>query len=146
MDGCVFCGLHSGEAPARVVYRNESTFAFFPRELGVRGHTIVAPVEHVAGWPELGPAAIHVFFQAVQEVSRRLCSRLGAEAVNVLFAGGPAAQQSVAHFHVHVLPRWRDDGVDAWPKLPGYQGDIDADLGALTGGTESTVFDAPIRD
>jgi histidine triad (HIT) family protein len=57
---------------------------------------------------------------------------LGAQAVNVLFAGGPEAQQSVGHFHVHVLPRWRDDHVDAWPKLSGYEGDLDADFRALT--------------
>ena len=42
------------------------------------------------------------------------------------------AQQSVGHFHVHVLPRWRDDRVDAWPKLPGDDGDLDADLLVMT--------------
>ena len=83
-------------------------------------------------WPDLRDDLVCSLFLATKEVSRRLCSRLSADAVNVLFAGGPEAQQSIHHFHVHVLPRWRDDGVDAWPKLPAYKGDIEADFRALT--------------
>jgi histidine triad (HIT) family protein len=49
-----------------------------------------------------------------------------------MFAGGPEAQQSISHFHIHVLPRWRDDGVDAWPRLPGNAGNVDDDFRALT--------------
>src|SRR5688500_13633528 len=132
MRECIFCRLQSGKAPARIVYRDEWAFAFFPLHPGVRGHTIVAPVDHVATWPELGEPLVRGLFLATQSVSRHLCSRLGAQAVNVLFDGGPEAPQSVDHFHVHILPRWRDDHVDAWPKLPGYKGDLDTDFRALT--------------
>ncbi len=135
MRACIFCRVSSGEAPGRIVYRDETTIAFFSIEPQVRGHTIVAPVRHVGIWPEVGQQLVQSLFLATQEVSRRLCARLGAQAVNVLFAGGPEAQQSVGHFHVHVLPRWRGDGVDAWPKLPGYKGDLDADLRAVTDDT-----------
>jgi histidine triad (HIT) family protein len=117
------------------VYRDETTFAFFPLDPEVRGHTVVAPLEHVATWPEIGQKLIAALFVTTQEVSRRLSSRLGAQAVNVLFAGGPEAQQSVGHFHIHVLPRWHGDGVDAWPKLPGYKGDIDTDFRAVADAT-----------
>jgi histidine triad (HIT) family protein len=115
------------------VYRDGVAFAFFPREQEVRGHTVVAPLVHIATWPELGEEMVGGLFVAVQRVSQLLCARLSAEAVNVLFAGGPAAQQSVGHFHVHVLPRWRGDGLDAWPRLPGYQGHREADLRVLAG-------------
>jgi len=132
MAECVFCQLYSRQAAARIIYRDESSFAFFPLEPEVRGHTILAPVHHVATWPELAEDLVRSLFLATQEVSRRLCLQLSAEAVNVLFASGPEAQQSIPHFHVHILPRWRGDGVDAWPSLPGYNGDIDADFRALT--------------
>jgi histidine triad (HIT) family protein len=128
---CVFCDLEAGRIPGRIIYRDKATLAFFSLDQEVRGHAIVAPPEHVATWPELAEELVHRVFLATQEVSRRLCSALGAEAVNVLFAGGPAAQQSVGHFHVHVLPRWRGDGLDAWPRLPGYQGDVEADFRAV---------------
>jgi histidine triad (HIT) family protein len=132
MGECIFCKLASGQSPGRIVYRDESAFAFFPLDMEIRGHTVVAPVNHVATWPEVREQLLHGLFVATQEVSRRLCSRLGAHAVNVLFAGGPEAQQSIGHFHIHVLPRWRGDGVDAWPQLPGYAGKVDDDFRALT--------------
>lgn len=131
MIDCVVCQIHSGHLPGRVIWQDESCFAFFPRELEVRGHTVVAPIAHRSGWQDLEGEIVPALFVAVQEVSRRLCERLSADSVNVLFAGGPVAQQSIPHFHVHVLPRWRGDGVDAWPKLPGYAGDVDADFRAL---------------
>jgi histidine triad (HIT) family protein len=131
MSECVLCQLQTGETPGRIIWTDAFTFAFFPREQEVRGHTVVAPVAHVAGWADLDQEIVRNIFPAIQEVSRRLCAKLSADSVNVLFAGGPAAQQSIAHFHVHVLPRWRSDGVDAWPRLPGYGGDVEADFRAL---------------
>jgi histidine triad (HIT) family protein len=131
MIECVLCQLQSGEVPGRIICRDAQTFAFFPREQDVRGHTVVAPVAHVPAWAELDHDLVQRVFLAVQEVSRLLCVRLSAESVNVLFAGGRAAQQSVPHFHVHVLPRWPNDGVDAWPRLPGYSGDVESDFRTL---------------
>ena len=131
---CIFCNLISGDALARIVQRDATTFAFFPPDQAVRGHTVVAPLQHVETWPELAEPLVRDLFRATHDVSRLLCSRLGASAVNVLFAGGPDAQQSVGHFHVHVLPRWRGDGIDAWPDLPGYRGDAHADFRAMTVG------------
>ena len=94
---------------------------------------MVAPLHHVANWAELDRDDVTNLFLATQEVSALLCARLRAAAVNVLFAGGPEAGQSVGHFHVHILPRWPDDGVETWPDLPGYRGDLDADLREITG-------------
>ena len=132
MIDCALCQLQSGDAPGRIICRDAFTFAFFPREQGVRGHTVVAPIAHVPAWTDLDQELVRNVFSAIQEVSRRLCARLSADSVNVLFAGGPAAQQSIAHFHVHILPRWRSDTVDAWPRLPGYSDDAEADFRALT--------------
>ncbi|HXU83911.1 MAG TPA: HIT family protein [Polyangia bacterium] len=133
MKPCALCELGAGREAGRIVYRDQHAFAFFPLHQDVRGHTVVAPLVHVATWSELGAEVVSGLFLAAQRVSERLCSRLSAAAVNVLFAGGPTAQQSVPHFHVHVLPRWPGDGVDAWPKLPGYHGDREGDFRAVTG-------------
>jgi histidine triad (HIT) family protein len=132
MGPCVLCELGGGREAGQIVYRDRSTFAFFPLRQDVRGHTVVAPLSHVATWSHLEADAVRDLFVAVKEVSHRLCERLAAADVNVLFAGGPAAQQSVPHFHIHVLPRWPGDGVDAWPSLPGYHGDRGADFRAVT--------------
>ena len=128
MRACVFCDIAWGRAPARIVSQDALCVAFFPLDLGVRGHTVLAPTTHVAEWADLRSDQVAQLFTRAQELSTQICSALKADAVNILLAGGPAAQQSIAHFHLHILPRWRGDGVDAWPALPGYAGDLDADL------------------
>jgi len=134
MEKCIFCDLASGDAPARIIHRTARSFAFLPRRCEVRGHTVVAPSRHIAAWPDLAPDDINDLFLATHAVSALLCSRLSASAINVLFAGGPDAGQSVPHFHLHILPRWPGDGVNAWPHLPGYAGDPDELHRILTNG------------
>ncbi|MCK4682067.1 HIT domain-containing protein, partial [Candidatus Bipolaricaulota bacterium] len=51
--------------------------------------------------------------------------RIGSSGVNVLHASGVSAQQSVPHLHIHLIPRFDDDGLDTWPNLPVLQVDKD---------------------
>ena len=55
----------------------------------------------------------------VQKVSKHLVDDCGYEGVNLLNASGECAGQSVPHLHIHIIPRKRQDGIDAWPKLKG---------------------------
>lgn len=76
-----------------------------------RGHSLVVPTRHVADLLEGGADVLHEVAPVVEEVSRLLVGRLGADGINLFQSSGEAAGQEVAHFHVHLVPRWRDDGV-----------------------------------
>jgi histidine triad (HIT) family protein len=63
--------------------------------------------------------------QAAKVLARHYEDRVGSAGFNLLNANGIAAEQSVLHFHLHFLPRFRNDVYSAWPKLPGTDADLD---------------------
>src|SRR5918993_5083175 len=74
-----------------------------------RGHVLVVPRTHTPDLWAVDPADLAACAAAAQDLARRARDRLGAEGVNLLNACGPAAWQTVFHFHIHVIPRYADD-------------------------------------
>ena len=113
---CVFCDLMSTGA-ARWVAQQEHAVAFLPLEPAwlAPGHTLVVPRTHCVGVLDAPPDVWHATTTLVQQVARAMTTALGATGVNLLNASGPASGQSVEHLHVHVVPRWPDDGATMWP-------------------------------
>lgn len=111
MGSCVFCAIVAGEAEAFVVGSSPTAVAFLDIAPLSRGHTLVVPTRHVADLLEGGADVLHEVAPLVEEVARLLVARLGADGLNLFQSTGTAAGQEVPHFHVHLVPRWRDDGV-----------------------------------
>jgi histidine triad (HIT) family protein len=111
MGSCVFCSIVAGEAEAFVVGSSPTAVAFLDIAPLSRGHTLVVPTRHVADLLEGGADVLHEVAPLVEEVARLLVARLGADGLNLFQSTGTAAGQEVPHFHVHLVPRWRDDGV-----------------------------------
>ena len=72
------------------------------------------------------PETLSAVAHTVKTVSDHLIGDCGYEGVNLLNASVESAGQSVPHFHIHIIPRKRDDGIDAWPKFEGAKEDIQA--------------------
>lgn len=123
---CVFCELMTTGA-ARWVAQHEDAVAFLPLEPTwlAPGHTLVVPRHHCVGVLDAPPDAWHATTTLVQQVARAMTTALGATGVNLLNASGQASGQSVDHLHVHVVPRWPDDGATMWPTDRSAHGRID---------------------
>jgi histidine triad (HIT) family protein len=119
MSDCPICDLAAGSIPSWVVYRNAQVFAFLPREIEAYGHTVIAPIHHVADIYAASPEVLGKLISVAQMLAEHYRRSIGAAGVNLLHASGTAAQQSVAHLHFHLIPRFDDDGLNAWPALPG---------------------------
>jgi histidine triad (HIT) family protein len=111
---CPFCAIVAGTADAEVVLRDEVAVAFLDRTPLFPGHVLVIPVDHVVTLPELHP--VGPFFERVQRVAAVLPEALGAQGTFV--ANNNVVSQSVAHLHVHVVPRTKGDGLRGffWPR------------------------------
>ncbi|NML51671.1 HIT domain-containing protein [Streptomyces sp. R302] len=111
---CVFCDLIRDDA-TRWVARTALTRAFSPLDPLAPGHTLVVPVRHYADVFDTPPEVLAATMALVQRVAGAMRAELGATGVNILSASGPGSEQSVPHLHIHVVPRWTDDGISTWP-------------------------------
>jgi len=116
MDNCVFCKIVARQIPANVVYEDEHTIAFMDIGAVNPGHMLVACKPHVENVFGLDDTLAAAVMRTTARVARALKQALAPEGVNLFQANGAAAEQTVFHFHVHVLPRRTGDGMKlVWP-------------------------------
>lgn len=116
---CIFCKIVTGTATMRKIYEDEHTLAFLDVANEVDGHTLVIPKKHVVNVLDCDTETLAHLMNTIKLISQHYVNNCGYDGVNFLNASGLAAQQSVFHFHIHVIPRKNDDGLDTWPKLNG---------------------------
>lgn len=116
---CPFCAIIMGEGPARVVYRDDHTAAFFPLRPAALGHTLVVPRRHIPDIWELPEADAAHLSRAVLRVAAALRAAVAPDGLNIIQSNGAAATQTVPHLHVHLVPRWAADAMGPiWPARP----------------------------
>ena len=120
MQDCIFCKILTNKEPAKIVFKDKNTIAFLPLEMNTKGHLIVAPTKHYQDIFD----NLSSLIQTVQLLAKHLKNKLNAQGVNILHASGKAAQQSVFHFHIHLIPRFKNDSINTWPNLPKWKGDV----------------------
>jgi diadenosine tetraphosphate (Ap4A) HIT family hydrolase len=114
---CPFCAIvRNRPNGTRELYRTEQVVAFFPTEPATLGHTLVIPTRHVETVTGLHAREISALARATVQLSRWIEDELHPEGLNLIQSNGEVAEQTVPHVHVHVVPRWENDGVGPiWP-------------------------------
>src|SRR3712207_621108 len=120
---CLFCKIVAGDIPSTRVDEDERTVSFMDINPATRGHALVIPRAHTRDLLTIDPEALAAVTAAAQRLAQRAKDRLGADGINLLNSCGPAAWQTVFHFHVHVIPRYDDDPL----RLPWVPGPGDGD-------------------
>jgi histidine triad (HIT) family protein len=108
-EDCIFCKIVAGDLPSERVQEDEHTVAFMDINPWTRGHALVVPRTHSPNLYEVGDDDLRHTSSAAKRLALRMRERLRCDGVNLLNASEPAAWQTVFHFHVHVIPRYRDD-------------------------------------
>ncbi|MEZ5184366.1 MAG: HIT family protein [Candidatus Nanopelagicales bacterium] len=123
---CIFCAIVNGDLPAQRIAETDRALAFMDINPATRGHALVIPKKHAADLTQIEPDELGHCSLLAQDIARRALDRLGADGVNLVNACGPAAWQTVFHFHIHVVPRYagRDGLVLPWIPAPGDPGEI----------------------
>jgi histidine triad (HIT) family protein len=107
---CIFCKIVAGEIPAEVVAREPEVTAFLDVEPLADGHVLVVPRAHAACVEDLTPAAAAALFRTVVRLAGPVREALGAAGTTIGVNNGEATGQTIPHVHVHIVPRWPDDG------------------------------------
>jgi len=125
---CLFCKIIAGEIPCFKLYEDDDTLAFMDINPANEGHALVIPKEHAKDVYSVSNAAITATVKTAKKIAAAVDKTLNPDGLNLLQCNGPAAAQSVFHFHMHVLPRREGDELKLnWGLRPG---DMDA-IGAL---------------
>ena len=126
-EDCIFCKIVAGEIPSQIVAEDELTISFMDIAPATRGHALVIPRRHVRDLLEIDDVDLAAVTLAAKRLAGRARERLGADGVNLINSCGPAAWQTVFHFHVHVIPRYTGDPLRLpWVPTPGDQSEIAA--------------------
>lgn len=110
MTDCVFCKIRDGQIPSMKVFEDDRTLAFMDINPLGPGHCLVIPKAHAASLYEADLEDLHAVIATAQQVARAIREALAPDGLNMLQANGAAAFQSVPHFHLHLIPRWANDG------------------------------------
>lgn len=116
MSDCIFCKIVRGEIPARIVYENEKVIAFLDVNPISKGHLLIIPKKHFENIFDIEEDYLKGIITSAKELAKKLKKNLNADGINMLHASGKSAQQSVFHFHIHLVPRYNRDKLDTWPR------------------------------
>jgi histidine triad (HIT) family protein len=108
---CLFCKIVAGEIPSHKIDEDDKTLSFMDINPWTRGHALVIPKEHSRNIYDADAEDLAAAYRSAQRLAQRMRDRLGAEGINVLQSSEPVAMQTVFHTHLHVIPRYSDDGL-----------------------------------
>ena len=110
MSDCIFCQIVAGEIPSSVIYEDDDVLAFMDIGPIIKGHALVIPKLHFDSIMETPDAVVAKLHVVAKRIALAQMNALGADGVNVMQNNGAAAGQEVPHLHVHVIPRYSNDG------------------------------------
>jgi histidine triad (HIT) family protein len=126
-SNCIFCKIVFGQLPCFKLLEDDTTLAFMDTYPANDGHCLVVAKEHYPTLFDVTDEALAAVAHSVSRIARAVNQALSPAGLNLVQANGPAAHQSVKHFHIHVLPRkLRDDLKLNWGVKPGDQDTISA--------------------
>lgn len=114
---CLFCRLVAGDIPSARVYEDALTLAFMDIGQVNPGHVLVATKRHAATLLDITPEEAAAVMQTAQRVAAAIQATFDPPGITLLQANGREGDQTVFHFHMHIVPRHADDGIAlTWPR------------------------------
>ena len=121
---CIFCKIIAGQIPCLKVYEDDHTLVIMDFAGDVDGNMLAIPKKHVDSIFDCDSDTLNRLMAAVKKVSNHCVEKCRYSGINLLNASGESAGQSVPHFHIHIIPRKNNDGIDAWPKFDGAKDEV----------------------
>ena len=109
-DNCIFCKIANGDIPSETVYEDERFRVILDLAPAAKGHALILPKDHFANLYEIDDDVLTGVSLVAKKVARAMKAGLNCEGLNIVQNNGELAGQTVFHYHMHVIPRYADDG------------------------------------
>ena len=109
MDSCIFCKIVNGSIPSYKVYEDDQVLAFLDITQVTKGHTLVIPKQHVSDVFELSAELASAIFKQIPAIANQLNNTFQPIGLNII-NNNKEPLQSVFHYHIHLIPRYENDG------------------------------------
>ena len=107
---CIFCKIANGEIPSKTLYEDDDFRVILDLGPASKGHALILPKNHYANLYELPEETAGEVMKLAKRMAAQMTERLGCEGFNLVQNNGELAGQTVFHFHMHLIPRYREDG------------------------------------
>lgn len=109
-DSCIFCKLANGIIPTNSIYEDENFNVILDLGPATKGHALILPKDHYRNIYELPEDVAGETFKLAKRLAVKMTDKLGADGFNIVQNNEEVAGQSVFHFHMHLIPRYKGDG------------------------------------
>ena len=131
-SNCIFCKIANGEIPSRTIEENDMFRVVLDVGPATRGHALILPKEHYRNLYDLPEEMAAEAVKMAKKVALKMKEKLNCDGVNIVQNNEESAGQTVFHFHMHVIPRYTNDGqVIGWKPGQPTAEEMDAVLEAL---------------
>ena len=124
-DNCIFCKLANKDIPTNIIYEDDRFTVILDASPATKGHALILPKNHAANIYELPDEDAAAVFVLAKKLATKMTEILHCDGFNIVQNNGEVAGQTVFHFHMHLIPRYLNDGNE--DKLTWNQADLSAD-------------------
>ncbi|PKM56524.1 MAG: HIT family protein [Firmicutes bacterium HGW-Firmicutes-3] len=123
MSKCLFCSIASGDLDSATIFESSEFRVILDKFPSGKGHTLILPKEHIENIYDLDGETAGKMFALATVISKALKKVLKCDGLNILQNNGVAAGQTVMHFHLHLIPRFEEDGINFKWKTKAFSDD-----------------------
>jgi histidine triad (HIT) family protein len=125
MSDCIFCKIVAGELPAFKIYEDDATLAFLDIRPVNKGHALIVPKKHSLNIFDVTVDDWIDVTKVVHRLAHGIERAVDADGVNISMNNREHAGQVVGHLHVHIIPRFKGDGLKLWHQTPYKDGEAE---------------------
>lgn len=133
-NNCIFCKIAAGEIPSKTLYEDDNFRVILDLNPATRGHGLILPKNHYANLYELPEETAGEVMKLAKKMAQIMTDKLKCDGFNLVQNNGEQAGQTVFHFHMHLIPRYKDDGqVLGWKEQSTTQEELEEVKNIITG-------------
>ena len=118
MDDCLFCNIAKGQEPSSKIYEDKNTYAFLDINPTNKGHALVIPKKHFYNFYDLPDEEMCQMMLTAKKLAAVIKKAMNADGINIIMNNDRAAGQLISHSHIHIVPRFDNDGYRHWKGTP----------------------------